>query len=76
MGAMACQPRGLRMDNLDRADPVARARDLGAAIAAASDTIERSRRIPESLLAQLHRSRLLRMLLPRSAGGWTAGKKL
>jgi indole-3-acetate monooxygenase len=57
------------MDNQDRPDPVARARDLGAAIASAGEAIEGSRRIPEPLLARLHASRLFRMLLPRSAGG-------
>jgi alkylation response protein AidB-like acyl-CoA dehydrogenase len=50
-------------------DPIARARDLGAAIAAASDAIEATRRIPEPLLARLHESRLLRMLLPRAVDG-------
>jgi alkylation response protein AidB-like acyl-CoA dehydrogenase len=48
---------------------VARACELGSAIAAAADEIERSRRIPGPLLAQLGRSRLLRMLLPRSVDG-------
>src|SRR6266702_3063501 len=57
------------MDSPNRPDPVARARDLAAAIAAASDTIECTRRIPHPLLGQLHESRLLRMLLPRSVGG-------
>jgi alkylation response protein AidB-like acyl-CoA dehydrogenase len=57
------------MDSQDRPDPLAVARDLGAAIAAASDTIECTRRIPEPLLAQLHESRLFRLLLPRTAGG-------
>src|SRR5215470_19584743 len=52
-----------------RPDPLARARELGAAIAAAADEIERTRRIPEPLLGRLHESRLFRMLLPRSAGG-------
>jgi len=52
-----------------RADPVVRARDLGAEIAASADEVERTRRIPEALLGRLHDSRLLRMLLPRSAGG-------
>src|ERR1700736_5594647 len=52
-----------------RPDPVARARELGAEIAAAADEIERARRIPEALLGRLHDSRLFRMLLPRSAGG-------
>ncbi len=57
------------MDTRYGADPLARARDLAAAIAAAADTIERTRRIPEPLLSELHRSRLFRMLLPRSVGG-------
>jgi alkylation response protein AidB-like acyl-CoA dehydrogenase len=57
------------MDIQTRPDPVARARELGAEIAAAADEIERTRRIPEALLGRLHRSRLFRMLLPRSAGG-------
>ena len=52
-----------------RPDPVARARELGAEIAAAADEIERMRRIPEALLGRLHDARLFRMLLPRSAGG-------
>src|SRR5260370_41045106 len=52
-----------------RPDPVARARELGAEIAAAADDIERTRRIPEALLGRLHDARLFRMLLPRSAGG-------
>jgi alkylation response protein AidB-like acyl-CoA dehydrogenase len=57
------------MDTQDRPDPVAKARELGATIAAAADAIEVTRRIPEPLLARLHASRLLRMLLPRSVGG-------
>ncbi len=61
------------MDTQDRPDPVAKARDLGAAIAAAAGEIESTRRIPEPLLARLHASRLLRMLLPRSAGGDQTG---
>jgi alkylation response protein AidB-like acyl-CoA dehydrogenase len=52
-----------------RADPVVRARDLGAEIAASADEVERTRRIPEALLGRLHDSRLFRMLLPRSVGG-------
>ncbi len=50
-------------------DPVARARALGAAIEAAADAIERSQRIPEPLLSQMHAARICRMLLPRSADG-------
>jgi len=57
------------MDTKTRPDPVARARELGAEIAAVADEIERTRRIPEPLLGRLHDSRLFRMLLPRSAGG-------
>ncbi len=57
------------MDRQAPWDPVAAARDLAAAIAAASDEIERLQRMPEPLLSQLYRSRLLRMLLPRSVGG-------
>src|SRR2546430_15790368 len=57
------------MDIQTRPDPVARARELGAQVAAAADEIERTRRIPEALLGRLHDSRLFRMLLPRSAGG-------
>jgi alkylation response protein AidB-like acyl-CoA dehydrogenase len=50
-------------------DPVARARDLGPAISAAADEIERSQVIPEPLLRQIHEARLARILLPRSVGG-------
>jgi indole-3-acetate monooxygenase len=52
-----------------RLDPVARARELGSVIAAAADEIERTQRIPERLLSQLHAARLCRMLLPRSVDG-------
>src|ERR1700741_3661825 len=57
------------MDDQDRSNPIARARDLKAAIAAASDTIESTRRLPEPLVARLHEARLFSMVLPRSAGG-------
>ena len=57
------------MDIQTRPDPVARARELAPEIIARADEIERTRRIPEPLLGRLHDSRLLRMLLPRSAGG-------
>jgi alkylation response protein AidB-like acyl-CoA dehydrogenase len=57
------------MDTQTPADPVTRARELGAEIAAAAEEIERTRRFPEPLLERLHDSRLYRMLLPRSAGG-------
>ena len=49
--------------------PVARARELGPAIEAAADAIERTQRIPEPLLSQLHAARMCRMLLPRSVDG-------
>ena len=52
-----------------RPDPVARARELGPAIEAAADTIERTMEIPEPLISRLHEARLFRMLLPRSVGG-------
>src|SRR5262245_17027725 len=57
------------MDTQSGPDPLARARGLSAAIEAAADEIERTRRIPAPLLAELHRARIFRMLLPRSAGG-------
>ena len=50
-------------------NPLARLRELGPAITAAADTIERTRRIPEPLLTRLHDARLFRMLLPLSVGG-------
>src|ERR1700733_1475227 len=52
-----------------RSDPVVRARELGPAIAAAANEIERTQRIGEPLLSQLHDARLCRMLLPRAADG-------
>ena len=50
-------------------DPVAGARELGPAIAAAADEIERTQCIPEPLLRRIHDARLVRILLPRSVGG-------
>jgi len=57
------------MNDVSRADPVRRARDLASAICAAADEIERARRITEPLLEELHTARLFRMLYPRSVGG-------
>lgn len=62
------------MDRPERADhlstdPAIRARALAPGIAAAADEIERTRRLPPSLLSALHEARLFRLLLPRSAGG-------
>jgi alkylation response protein AidB-like acyl-CoA dehydrogenase len=51
------------------ADPLARARALGPAIAAAADAIERTQRLPAALLDALHEANLFRLLLPRSLGG-------
>ncbi len=57
------------MDDVRRADPVARAGDLAETIAAVADEVERLRRLPEALLDRLHEARLFRMLYPRSVGG-------
>lgn len=57
------------MEARARPDPLARARALGAAIAAAADEIERARRFPGPLLDALHGARVFRMLLPRAYGG-------
>src|SRR6201996_7757713 len=48
---------------------VARAQAVAPAVAAASDDIERDRRLPAALLDKLHEARLFRLLLPRSADG-------
>lgn len=50
-------------------DPLARARALGDEIDKAADEIERTRRLPPTLLAKLHEARLARMLLPRAFDG-------
>src|SRR5258708_8388169 len=50
-------------------DPLARARALGPAIAAAADQIEVIQNFPEPLITALHESKLFRLLLPRSVGG-------
>ncbi len=57
------------MDTTELPTPLAHARRLAGDIAAASDEIERTRRIPVALLDKLHDARLFRMLLPRSVGG-------
>ena len=60
-----------RLEGADHlsADPTTRARALASAIAGAADEIERTRRLPQALLAALHGARLFRLLLPRSAAG-------
>src|SRR6201989_2311627 len=48
---------------------VARAEAVASAVAAASDEIERDRRLPVALLDKLHEAELFRLLLPRSSKG-------
>lgn len=48
---------------------IARAEAVRPAVAAASDEIERDRRLPPALLDKLHEAQLFRLLLPRSANG-------
>src|SRR5579859_2608366 len=50
-------------------DPVARALAIGPEIEAGAVDIERTQRIHEPLLSQIHEARLCRMLLPRSVDG-------
>jgi alkylation response protein AidB-like acyl-CoA dehydrogenase len=51
------------------ASVIARAAAVSAAVAAASDDIEASRRLPPALLERLHEAELFRLLLPRSSNG-------
>jgi alkylation response protein AidB-like acyl-CoA dehydrogenase len=48
---------------------IARAVAVQSAVAAASDEIEQSRRLPPALLDRLHEAELFRLLLPRSSKG-------
>src|ERR1700740_734476 len=48
---------------------IARAEAVQPSVAAASDEIERDRRLPPPLLDQLHEAQLFRLLLPRSQNG-------
>ncbi|HTV68538.1 MAG TPA: acyl-CoA dehydrogenase family protein [Rhizobiaceae bacterium] len=48
---------------------IARANAVQSAVAAASDEIEQSRRLPPALLERLHEAELFRLLLPRSSKG-------
>ena len=50
-------------------DYVARAAALAPRIAAAAEEIERTRRLPGSLLSALHEAGMFRLLMPRSVGG-------
>ncbi len=62
-------PVALTADLAGDPSVIARARAVRAAVAAASDEIERGRRLPPSLLDRLHEAELFRLLLPRSANG-------
>lgn len=57
------------MEQPSHDSPIRRAVALGERIAAASEEIERTRRIGEPLLTDLHDARLFRLLLPRTVGG-------
>ena len=57
------------MDEPAKADPLSRARMLGAAVEAAADEIERRRRLVPEVVDAIHRLRLARMFTPRNAGG-------
>jgi indole-3-acetate monooxygenase len=57
------------MADANRADPLARARELTAVIAEAADQAERQHRLPQALVDRLHESRLFRLFYPRSVGG-------
>ena len=57
------------MDEPAKADPLSRARTLGAAVEAAADEIERRRRLVPEVVDAIHRLRLARMFTPRNAGG-------
>jgi alkylation response protein AidB-like acyl-CoA dehydrogenase len=59
----------MSVDLAGNRDLVARAEGLRAAVAAASDEIEGSRRLPPALLDRLHDAELFRLLLPRSCNG-------
>jgi len=48
---------------------IARAEAVQPLVAAASNTIERERRLPPVLLDKLHEAQLFRLLLPRSSNG-------
>ena len=50
-------------------DVIARAASVRPMVAAASDDIERDRRLPAPLLDRLHDAELFRLLLPRSSNG-------
>jgi indole-3-acetate monooxygenase len=57
------------MNDVRRADPLARARELAPMIAATADEAEKLRHLPPALVDRLHEACLFRMLYPRSVGG-------
>ena len=57
------------MDRLNYSAPITLARALAIPLDSAAEEIERTRRIPEPLLTQLHDAGLFRMLLPKELGG-------
>jgi indole-3-acetate monooxygenase len=56
-------------DLAGEATVISRAEAVRPAVAAASDEIEATRRLPPALLDELHEARLFRLLLPRSSNG-------
>src|SRR3954469_3663110 len=52
-----------------RSDPVERVRALAPVIAGSAEATERERRVPDALMAELHKAGLFRLLLPRPFGG-------
>jgi len=57
------------MNHSSQLDILDRARQLGPVIDANADEIERTRRLPEPVLAGMHGAKLFRLFLPRSVGG-------
>lgn len=53
----------------DPSDPVARAQTVVETLRAAADRIEAERALPSDVVAALHKTKLFRLMLPRSLGG-------
>ena len=62
-------PLAASADLAGNPDVIARAALVRPVVAAASDDIERERRLPAPLLDRLHEAELFRLLLPRSSNG-------
>lgn len=60
------------IDNPDGDELVAAARSLGPKITAATEEIERERRIPKHIVAALREAGIFRMAMPREWGGYEA----